>query len=500
MSARAAAIFVDQQVGLNERVATALEFLQNTSEPRSAFEKPVIAAALVACRSLPKERVGYARAGPQLYAGAALAAVAALAICFLTPLPAAARNIRRPNIAVMEKGKKLEAILNELEHKKPPENAVAEKKLQPLKDTLADLRKGNMSPFEADARLAEEKEELQKEKDQMDAAERVEKALDNIKALDEVAKAGEQVKEANLKNANADGANSSGKPQANQAIKDAAKSVGDKMKNGGMSSDEKKKLADDLEHAAQQAGGDLELQHELQSAADAARKGDGDQLSNSLGAAGQARRNSGRMDRCRARRFVRRWKRSTARRGREAGTLHNQRKAMGSSKVIRRTRGNRSKMVPGGKAHRAALNPVRGTPKAVKGVNRASSKAAKRAAGQSGGNPDSPGGGSTNLHAPSGPGDHLQGHPLGGTGEYVKVYDEKAIASQGKMEQVSGKINPLGAASGTQEILGQGDKADSTIQTYDSALPAAKKRALDDLQTQQIPPQYRDLIRNYYGQ
>jgi hypothetical protein len=65
---------------------------------------------------------------------------------------------------------------------------------------------------------------------------------------------------------------------------------------------------------------------------------------------------------------------------------------------------------------------------------------------------------------------------------------------------VSGKINPLGAASGTQQILGQGDKGDPTIQTYDSQLPTARKRAMDDLQTQQIPPQYRDLIRNYYAQ
>ena len=90
--------------------------------------------------------------------------------------------------------------------------------------------------------------------------------------------------------------------------------------------------------------------------------------------------------------------------------------------------------------------------------------------------------------------------PLGGSESYVRVYDEQRTQTQGETEKVSGQINPLAPASGTIHVLGQGEKSDPTIQTYDSQLPAARKRAMDDLADRSgIPPQYRDRIRDYYN-
>lgn len=119
-----------------------------------------------------------------------------------------------------------------------------------------------------------------------------------------------------------------------------------------------------------------------------------------------------------------------------------------------------------------------------------------------GGTPQGSSGGSTNMHAPSGPGEygvHAIGRSVGGSESYVRVYDEQRTQTQGETEKVSGQINPLAPAAGTIHVLGQGEKSDPTIQTYESQLPAARKRAMDDLQTQQVPPQYRDLIREYYN-
>jgi undecaprenyl pyrophosphate phosphatase UppP len=516
ISSKAAAIFVDQSAGLQERVATAFEFATSAgpvSAMESAFRQPVLAAAVEACHTVRRAKVRYARADGRLYPIAAATVIAAAAVSALAPLPAAAHATRQPYVAVIEKSKKLENLLNDLEQKKIPENAVAEKKVQPLKDALAELRKGNMSPFEADARLTQEKGDLQKEQEQMDAAERVEKALDNIKDLDDVAKAGDQLKQANVKNANGDAAGQAAGQQANQAVKDAADAAGNKMNNGGMSGADKDKLAEDLQKAADQAKGDPQLQKSLQDAADAAKKGDGKEMGKSLAAAAERMGEKGAEQQLSGD-AVRQAMEAIDQSNREGGG--EQQSAQGGDNPSSEQNGPstqeaKSGLDNGGQSgqqqqgggqsgQNGGQQQAGGQGGQSGGQQGGGQQSAQAAGGQSGGDPQSNGGGSTNLHAPSGPGDHNAGHPVGGTSDYVKVYDEKAIISQGQMEHVSGKINPLGVASGSQQILGQGDKGDPTIQTYESQLPAARKRALDDLQTQQIPPQYRDLIRNYYAQ
>jgi hypothetical protein len=67
------------------------------------------------------------------------------------------------------------------------------------------------------------------------------------------------------------------------------------------------------------------------------------------------------------------------------------------------------------------------------------------------------------------------------------------------MENTPGHINPLGNSSGSIDTYAAGDKSSPTIRSYESELPAARKRALDDLATQQIPPEDKDLIRSFYS-
>jgi hypothetical protein len=119
-------------------------------------------------------------------------------------------------------------------------------------------------------------------------------------------------------------------------------------------------------------------------------------------------------------------------------------------------------------------------------------------AGQPGGDPRQGGSGSTNFEAPGGPGDQQQGGAIGARGTFVKIYDQKSTETRGKTEQTRGHINPLGTPSGSIDTLAQGDKTDSTVKTYEDVLPEARRRALDDLPNQPIPPQMKDLIRKYY--
>ena len=111
---------------------------------------------------------------------------------------------------------------------------------------------------------------------------------------------------------------------------------------------------------------------------------------------------------------------------------------------------------------------------------------------------NSKGNGSTNFNTPGGPGDVNQGREIGREGTFVKIYDENKVPTKGEQLKVSGKINPRGPDAGSMDIFGPADKNDKTIVEYTSERAAAKTKALDDLSKDEIPPQYRDLIRNFY--
>ncbi|HUO07213.1 MAG TPA: hypothetical protein VM008_02690 [Phycisphaerae bacterium] len=527
VDAKAAAIFVDQQVGLQERVSTAFEFLSvaPASPMEAAFRQPVIASAVEACRRMGESRIGYARADRRLYATAGAVAIAAAAVCLLTPLPAAARSSTKQYLAVVEKGKKLDKILEELAQKPENKNEEAQSKLQPLKNTLAELRKGNMSPFEAEERLSEERANLQKAKDDMEASERVERALDNIKGMEAVNEAADRLKQAGAQHADDQNGAGSAKSNAEQGLKDAAGEMGKKLNDGSMSKGEKDKLAKGLEEAANSATGSHELKDALKNASEAVRKDDGAGLSRNLDQAGQAMSKGGSsqlsgqalkdaMDAIdRAGAGSRGGDEERARQGNDPGNQGNGdnqtaggQQQGGGQNGAQQGGGQQGGQQGGGQEGQQGGQQGQQGGGQQQGAGQQGAGAGQTAGGgqgsgkQNGTGGDRTGeGGSTNLHAPSGPGNHDPGKPLGGSETYVRVYDQTITKTQGATEKVSGQINPLAPAAGTIHVLGQGEKSDPTIQTYDSQLPAARKRAMDDLQTQQIPPQYRDLIRDYYN-
>ena len=494
VDAKAAAIFIDQQVGLKERVSTALEFLNvaPTSPMEAAFRQPVLASAVEACTKIGQAKIGYARADQRLYATAATVAVAAVAVSFLTPLPAAARTSQKQYAVVVEKGKKLEKILEELAQKPENSNEEAKSKLKPLKTTLAELKKGNISPFEAEERLSEERAELQKAKDEQDASDRVEKALDNIKDMEQVKQATEQMKQGDA--THSDGQSSPGDSKdGRQALKDATGALGNKL--GGMSKDEKDKLAKGLEDAAKSATGAPDLKDALNKAAESVRKDDGAGLSNNLNQAGESMSKGGNsglsgqamkdamdaIDRASAGGHG-----GDEDRARQGNAQGNEGNSGGQTASEQQQGGGQQGGQQGGSQGQQGGGQQNG---GQQGGGQRGAGAGQTAGGEQGngkqngsngqgnGGEQQGNGGSTNLHAPSGPGEfgeHAVGRTVGGSESYVRVYDEQQTKTQGETEKVSGQINPLAPAAGTIHVLGQGEKSDPTIQTYDSQLPAAQ--------------------------
>lgn len=105
---------------------------------------------------------------------------------------------------------------------------------------------------------------------------------------------------------------------------------------------------------------------------------------------------------------------------------------------------------------------------------------------------------STNLKAPSHAGGEWHSHEVGKTGTFVKVYESHAIANQGPMHKATSPLDPNGKSGGSVTIRSLGDNQQAPLQDYSSQLPAARKLAEDAINRQQIPPQYKEMVRSYY--
>jgi hypothetical protein len=493
---RAAAIYVDQQIGLHERVSTALELLTTPpgSSPPSAFHAPVIASALDACQQVRTARIGYRRLDSRAYALAALVAIAAASLTLVPPAPARAVALRKPNTILVSKSKDLHDLLQELEDKKLPNDKVTAEALKPLQNAVTRLQEGTMSQIESSALLSEAKAQLKREQEAMAAADKVQDTLKAMSSTKDLANAADALKRSEMQAAEGNTAGDQ-RQSAAEALKAAAGALADKMSSGKMSDAEKKELADKLQAAAGQAGADPQLQKDLQSAADAARNGNSRQLAQSMQSAGQ-------------------------RLGQQSAANQMSRQAMNRAMAeIDRMQGNGNQSTMGQPGEQQA-----GSGQGQQGEGRngdSGGLASGNTPGSSGGqqqpgggapgsgqgpadvpmnNSGTSGNGSTMMEARGSP-DRIQGQPLGGKGTFVRVYDSTSINTSGNQEKVGSHINPLQSpAVGTAEVLGAADKNDPTIRTYKDVLPDARQQAMDDMARQEYPPQYQEIIRQFYNE
>ncbi len=107
--------------------------------------------------------------------------------------------------------------------------------------------------------------------------------------------------------------------------------------------------------------------------------------------------------------------------------------------------------------------------------------------------------GSTNLEdSGGGPGGHYEGSDFR-EGKWARVYDPRAIETQGSEEHVAGAVDPEGDPVARQEFYAPGTAGESYVET-ERAFQAGQQRAEDALGRQKIPAHLRRLIRDYYDQ
>jgi len=495
---KAAAIFVDRQAGFEEKVATALEMLNRPADTglEAAFMAPVIAAAAAACGQVRSSQVRYQRLDRRVYALAATVAIAAGVLTLFPPLPAVAHV--QGKITVSHSGdqaRQLQDVLKQLEEKKLPDDEAKAQALKPIESAIQKLQQGNMSPIETSAVLDEAKDALKKQQDELAATDKVEKMLEAMQQTQDLAKAGEQLAEAK---AGEKGDGSAG-ASAQQALKDAVKQMADKVSSGGMSAEDKKNLADGLRNAAAQAGSDPKLQQELNSAASAAEKGDSQGMSQNLQAAGERMGDQGanrQASQDAVKQAMDQIDRMQGSGGQGSASSMADQTSGGQQGNQGGNQGQNGQGNSGGNQSAGNQDGQQGGGQGSQG-SQDQQAAGGQGGGQQQGNDLSSG--STNMEQRGGPGDHSAGRPLGGKTTFVRIYDEKKTETSGSSEKVGSRINPLaGPANGSKDVMGQADDPNSTIKTYEDELPAARQRAMDELSRQEIPPQYRDMVKAFY--
>jgi hypothetical protein len=504
VNARTAAIFVDQQVGLNERVSTALEILNSpapTSPLQAAFNAPVIASALKACQEVKTARVGYSRLGSRTYALAAVAATATVCISLLPPVAAQARAVRGPTIAVVKTTKDLQQVFKELEEKKLPNDKITAERLKPLQTAIQQLQQGNMSQIEANSVLNEAKEQMKRDQEALAASDKVQEMLRQMSQTQDFSKAADEMKEAEMRQAAGDSNAANQQKNAQDTLKNSANSLADKVKNG--TDAEKKDIADKLQAAADKAKSDPQLQKDLQSAADAARKGDSSQMSQSMQDAGdhmgqqQANEQTSQDSVNRAMSEIDRMQGS--------GTESTMGSPPGQDGAGQQQSGGGDQANQGnqGQQNGAQGNQAGNQASGQNGQGQGNSGGSQQASaggdgGDGKGSQNSNAGGSTNFENKGSAGPSNDKGPIGGTGSFVRIYDQRVNQSNGAQEKVGSFINPLGQANGSTDVMGAADKSDPSIKTYADVLPEARQRAMEEMSRQEYPPQYQEMVKQFY--
>jgi hypothetical protein len=363
-----------------------------------------------------------------------------------------------------------------------------------------------MSPLEATAALEQARAQMRREQEARDAADAVQDALRQMESTRDMASATDPLKEAKMQGAAGDSKAGAKQEQAKAGLDKATKDLASKMAGGNMNAEDRKKLADGLRNAAGKAGADSQLQSALQNAANAAENGNAQDLANNLQNAGE------RMADQQANQAL---SQDAVNRAMEAidklaqgGMSAGEQSAKNNAGSQGQNGGNNSGTCPncGG----AGCEQCQGGQGQSGGQSMAKADTGQNGAQQQGGEGQGEGGGkgdgkeqgsgSTNFHQRGGPGDQYQGDQIGAKGTFVRIYDQKQIESRGAQEKVGGKINPLGQAVGTVQVMGQAEKTDPDIKSYADELPGARQRAMDDLNRQEIPPQYQEMVKEFYSQ
>lgn len=511
---RDAAIFADAQANLPQTMATAyLNTEANT--PHSELEESFQAAVRRrAYESLPKLKLparAYARLDHRAYLTSGILMALAVSAAFIHPLQAPARGNGSglaPGL-VAAPMQPLKQLLEAID--KDPAIANDPAVRDALTPVRAALKQANgsqpMSSLEAAARLQEARQALQDSQQRAESADAAADQLAGGESTKSLAAAARQMQQANEAAQRGDPDAAAKQQAAQKALDQAATEIGDKVASGQIA--ERKELANKLASASQAASHGKEggaTKKALDSAAAAAGAGDGRKMAQSLKAAGESIGKDGggggkTLSGAAAREALRelaeaaeKVQRDSAPAGGQSGSPD----AGGSGDSGQAGSGSQGgqEAQNGGSDPSAAGGSKSGS--AAGGEDGTDGKSVSGGTGDTSPPGGTGGGGSTNLEGRSGPGDQFQGRQVGKQGTFVKVYGANAIDNKGPTGKATAPLDLRGNSGGSVPIMDAGDKQDGPLVDYSSQLPAARKLAEDAMSRQQIPPQYRELIRTYY--
>ncbi len=527
---RASAIFVDHQVGLKERVSTALEWagMQPASPLEDAFRGPLVQSAIAACKTVHGARVGYGRLDRRAYAVAATCIIAAIAATQLEPLPAPYHPAYHANIVAIRAGNGLEKALAAIQKEKPDEKVdpiLQKNPADALRPLATALKQGDMSNLEALGEVNKVRETLADALGKQDAGKLANEALAGSQsdAAKRLTDASDALRDAQMKAAQGDAGAASALEAARQQMQDAANAAGNKLASGQMSAKEKADLKAALAGAAGKSGGDPQLKDALNRAAKAADGGNASDLAQGLQDAGNQMAKDGASSQLSGKELRDAMAAAdsaasqlggsseanaggsnsgageSGQPGSEGGAQANSGSGQQPDGSGQRPGGGGQQ--PAGGGDQAGGPAGGGQPPGGGESGAAGGGMASADTGSSAGNgpmdPGDGGGGSTNFEGRSGPGGKHHGEEVGRAGQMVKLYEATPIANAGEAHQGSVVLNK-GAAAGTTEVKGVADRNTGSIVTYDSQLPALNQMVNDSLNRNQIPAQYRDLIHAYF--
>lgn len=502
---RDAALFADAHGHLPQQVTSA--YLLAGSLPQTpmeaTFHSALTAEATRVIAQLHLKARLYARLDRRAYVATGLLLAAVVWVGSIPPLAAPARAA-----GWGEKGLKmasttaLKDALNRMENDPLlADDPAVKEALAPVRAILQQAEGTQpMTNLEATARIQAMRDKLEEARRQEQAKEQAQAQLAAEPATQGLSDAVRKMQEAQSNSSTEGGPeNQSQKKQAEDELERAADKLGAEVGSGKMTESEQKKLVKTLEDAAKEAGQggakNKSAEQSLREAAQAAAKGDGQKLSESLKKAGQQMASGGKgLSGEAARKAMQELDEAESQ-------MQDQDNATASGGGEEQPSGEGENSTTGAPPDQDNAGNTPSWGKGAGGNEGANggteSNDATAGMGSTSGMGDG-GAGSTNMEGKSGPGDKFHGEGVGKKGTFVKVYGATAIENKGSMNKATAPIDLHGTSGGSITIMGQGDNDKAPLLDYGSQLPAARKLAEDAISRQQIPPQYREMIRSYY--
>ncbi|MFW6154871.1 MAG: hypothetical protein ACOC95_06600 [Planctomycetota bacterium] len=499
-----AALYVDLRANLGERLTTALELSEDTSE---TFARAVQEEAMQAIAQHRPHRLGFFRRRRGTLIALAAGLLMTVALGMIDPLDAAerrrrqrqAQTIDRVATALAEQARVVEQKASQTQSRQLTRQA------EQLRRLSEDMRWGRAGPRDAMRELSRMQDEMRSARARQDA---LDAAIDRLRAYDATT-------------ALADQAGQAARATDDGGAGEFANRTTRRMADGTLSADQQHQLGAGLRDAADAATDDPRLSAALRQAADMVDRNHAEGFRDAMNQVGQAMSDAqteagAAQARAEAMNRLQEQKQQLATAGdgtdgfgRGGITPDDLRQAIARAG----SQGGRGQGGggQGGGGRGGGEGGGQGDGQGGGQGNRQGRGQGQGGDGRSGGQGGRPdgsggsagagggatgGGGSTNRDTGSGPGGRYEGGAVQ-EGRWARIYAPEPIESEGPQLRPAGTPDPEGEPAARARFRAPAATGESYV-SFEKAWSASQRRAEDALSRQRIPARMRRLIRDYY--